>query len=121
MVAVVGDKIAFGRDQVISSTQASKNFGEVRRRAKKTPLFVTDKNASIDTVIIGYDEFEEMAVELDRLRQQVVYAVVAERVAEADADPAHRPISFEDAIGAEQYQRFLAMDPGAESDEDLFE
>lgn len=121
MVAVVDDRITFGRDQVISSTQASKNFGEVRRRAKKNPLFVTDKNASIDTVIIGYDEFEEMAVELDHLRQQVVYAVVADRIAEADAEPDHQPLALEEVLGAEAYQRFLETDPGTESDEELFE
>lgn len=121
MVAVVDEKIAFGRDQVISSTQASKNFGEVRRRAKKTPLFVTDKNASIDTVIIGYDEFEQMAVELDHLRQQVVYAVVSQRIAEADANPAHCSLALEDVLDTKAYQQFMELDPGAESDEELFE
>lgn len=121
MVAVVNDRIAFGRDQIISSTQASKNFGEVRRRAKSTPLFVTDKNSSIDTVIIGYDEFEQMAVELDRFRQQVVYVVASDRIAEADADPAHRSIPLADVLAVEEYQRFLEMDLGDESDEDLFE
>ncbi len=121
MVVVAEDKIAFGRDQVISSTQASKNFGEVRRRAKTTPLFVTDRNASIDTVIISYDEFEQMAVELDRLRQQIVYAIAANRIAEADADPAHSPILLEDALSEEEYRRFLDSDNDNEPDEALFE
>ena len=71
MVVVADGKLTFSREQVISSTQASKNFGECRRRARREPLFVTDRNASIETVIVDYDEFEAMAVELERLRQVV--------------------------------------------------
>ena len=58
MVVVADGKLAFSKDRVVSATQASKNFGECRRRAKREPLFVTDRNASIETVIVDYDEFE---------------------------------------------------------------
>ena len=61
MVVVADGKLAFSKDRVVSATQASKNFGECRRRAKREPLFVTDRNASIETVIVDYDEFEAMA------------------------------------------------------------
>ena len=57
MVVVADGKLAFSKDRVVSATQASKNFGECRRRAKREPLFVTDRNASIETVIVDYDEF----------------------------------------------------------------
>ena len=70
MVVVADGKLAFSKDRVVSATQASKNFGECRRRAKREPLFVTDRNASIETVIVDYDEFEAMAVELEQLRLQ---------------------------------------------------
>ena len=56
MVVVADGKLAFSKDRVVSATQASKNFGECRRRAKREPLFVTDRNASIETVIVDYDE-----------------------------------------------------------------
>ena len=75
MVVVADGKLAFSKDRVVSATQASKNFGECRRRAKREPLFVTDRNASIETVIVDYDEFEAMAVELEQLRLQRLYAI----------------------------------------------
>ena len=43
MVAVLDKKLVFGRDQVVTSTQASKNFGEVRRRAQSTAVRIGPK------------------------------------------------------------------------------
>lgn len=120
MVVVADGKLAFSRDQVISSTQASKNFGECRRRAKREPLFVTDRNASIETVIVDYDEFEAMAVELERLRLDRLYATAAMRLAEADADPEEALVPFEKMQSKEAYQPFLDIDTDDVSDGDLF-
>lgn len=69
MVAVIDGKLVFGRDQVLTSTQAKKNFGEARRHARMEPLFVSDCNDGIDTVIVDFDEFEAMAAELQALRE----------------------------------------------------
>ena len=77
MVAVIDKKLVFGREQVLTSTQASKNFGEARRRARKEPQFVSDRNDGIDTVIVGFDEFEAMAVELEQLREERLHAIAA--------------------------------------------
>lgn len=120
MVVVADGKLAFSRDQVISSTQASKNFGECRRRAKREPLFVTDRNASIETVIVDYDEFEAMAVELERLRLDRLYATAARRLAEADANPEETLVSFEEMLGDGGYRAFLDIDPDEVPDEELF-
>lgn len=79
-VAVLNHKLVFGRDQVVTSTQASKNFGEARRRAREEPLFVSDRNDGIDTVIVSYDEFEAMAVELEELRKERLHVTAARRV-----------------------------------------
>ncbi len=81
MVSVIDDKVVFGRDQVLTSTQASKNFGEARRRAKQGPLFVSDRNDGIDTVIVSFDEFESMAVEPERLQRELLYATANEHFA----------------------------------------
>ena len=105
MVVVADGKLTFSREQVISSTQASKNFGECRRRARREPLFVTDRNASIETVIVDYDEFEAMAVELERLR---------------DAHPRDVLITFEEMLGEDGYRSFLEIDPDDMPDEELF-
>lgn len=119
MVVVADGKLAFSRDRIISATQASKNFGECRRRAKHEPLFVTDRNASVDTVILDYDEFEAMAVELEQLRLANFYANATSRLAELDADPS-TGIPFRSILGDEAYEEFLAIDPNDGADEELF-
>lgn len=122
MVAVIDKKLVFGRDQVLTSTQASKNFGEARRRARREPLFVSDRNDGIDTVIVGYDEFEAMAVELQELREERLYAVAAARIAEADSDPNREMSSLKDVMGHERYEALRAaeaVDPTPDSE--LFE
>ena len=115
MSLVIDDKLAFSRDQIVSSSVASKNFGEIRRRAAKAPQFVSGRSG-IDTVVIGFDEFERMCLELDRLRQERLYAMAADRLEEPPARIALRDVMDEDA-----YSRLLAMDPDAIPDEELFE
>ena len=102
MVVVADGKLAFSKDRVVSATQASKNFGECRRRAKREPLFVTDRNASIETVIVDYDEFEAMAVELEQLRLQRAQRHIAQipngrRHDDEFSRSAHRYIIYEEA------------------------
>lgn len=122
MVAVVDDRLVFGRDQVLTSTQAGKNFGEARRRARKGPLFVSDRNDGIDTVIIGYDEFESMALEIERLRDELLRARAAERLAEADAGRAGHPVPFDEAAGAGALQALVDAEAGDPvPDAELFE
>ena len=122
MVAVIDKKLVFGREQVLTSTQASKNFGEVRRRASVEPQFVSDRNCGIDTVIVGFDEFESMAVELQELRDERFYALAARRVAEADDNLAREVIPFTDIVGCEHYEEMLAAEyAGPTPDSELFE
>lgn len=121
MVAIVDDKIAFNRDQVVTSTQAGKNFGEMRRRAKRNPLYVSDRNDGIDTVIVDFDEFESMALELDRLREELFYRVAAERVAAADSDSFHKLLSLEETLGESAYRAFCEIKADDIPDAELFE
>lgn len=120
MDAVINGKLVFGRDQIVSSSQAGKNFGEVRKRARKEPLFVSDRN-TIDTVIVDYETFESMAVELEELREQRFYAKVAQRLREGDADENRQSVSLEEAMGEHSYAAWLQLDPEAVSDEELFQ
>lgn len=118
---MLGKKLVFGRDQIITATQASKNFGEVRRRSKRAPLYVSDRNSEIDTVIVDFDEFEAMAVELEALREERFYAVAAERLAASREPGAEKPVPLEEVLGPEGYGAFLEIDPDDPSDEELFE
>ena len=121
MVVVANGKIAFSRDRIVSATQASKNFGECRRRAKEEPLFVTDRNAHVDTVIVDFDEFEAMSLELERLRLERFYATAADRLAEIDTDPEQATVSLSEALAEEELRDFLDLDIDETPDEMLFE
>ena len=122
MVAVIVKKLVFGREQVLTSTQASKNFGEARRRARREPQFVSDRNDGIDTVIVGFDEFEAMAVELEQLREERLHAIAAARLAKGDADSNRKGIPFSDTVGRERFEAMLeAESTDPISDEELFE
>lgn len=119
MVAVVEDKIAFGRDQVVSSTQVSKGFSDIRRRVKDGPLFVSDRNAGMDTVIVSYDEFEKMAVELEKMREALFYAEAARRIEDVQ-NGLGSSISLQETLGDDGYADFLTIDVSPEHDADLF-
>ena len=121
MVSLVDDKLVFGRDQVVTSTQAGKNFGEMRRRARKAPLFVSDRNDGIDTVIVSYDDFERMAREIDRLREANLHSLAASRIAAADADASHTPLTLDEVLGAEEAARIYSLDTESIPDSELFE
>lgn len=120
MDAVMNGKLVFGRDQIVSSSQAGKNFGEIRKRARTEPLFVSDRN-TIDTVIVDYETFESMAVELEELREQRFYANVAQRLLEGDADEGRQSLGIEEAMGEWEHAAWLKLDPDAVPDEELFQ
>lgn len=61
-----------------------------------------------------------MAVELERLRLDRLYATAEKRLAEADADPADAFVPFEEMPGEEGYRSFLEIDPDEVPDEELF-
>ncbi len=74
-------------DQLVSSKDASKKFGEVRKKAQEVPQFVMD-NGSVDTVIIGYDLYEEMYDRLTQLEQAEERRILFERIDQIDRNPA---------------------------------
>ena len=121
MDAVKNGKLTFSRHQIITSSQAAKNFGEARHRAKQAPLYVSDRNDGIDTVIVDYNTFESLAVELEELRLQRFYDSAALRLAEGEADPKRCPVELADVMGKDRYVEWMAIDPDAVADEGLFE
>lgn len=88
MGGVIGtmQKPAFTVDQLVSSTQAVKNFGELRRRAKAKPIAITD-NGDVDTIIVGYSYFEKMYARLMELEDKEEDRILGERIDRLDKDP----------------------------------
>ncbi|KQX57278.1 MULTISPECIES: hypothetical protein [unclassified Paenibacillus] len=80
-------KLTFTADQLVSSTTASKKFGELRRKAKDLPQFITE-NGVVDTVLVGYPYFEQMFERLTQLEQQEEERILNERIDRITQDPA---------------------------------
>lgn len=53
--------------------------------------------------------------------QQLCYDYEATRLSQGEANPERRSITLEDVMGEARYAEWLASDPDAISDEDLFE
>lgn len=113
------EKPRFNKDQMISSTQASKKFSEVRKRAKVEPIFILDHN-KVDSVVLSYNEFEQMHDELFKLRETVQDLQIAQRLREAEENN-DQPISLKEGLSKERYERIQNLNRKAVLDEDLFE
>ena len=62
------DKPTFTADQLIPASIAAKNFGSLRKKAKKVPQFITE-NGVVSEVLLDYQYFEEIYGRLRKLEQ----------------------------------------------------
>ena len=76
----------FSVDQLVPASVASKNLGDLRKRAKKLPLFITD-NGNVDTVLIGYENYEKMYQRLMELEEKEESRILKERIDRLESDP----------------------------------
>ncbi|CAM4153119.1 hypothetical protein L1N85_08170 [Paenibacillus alkaliterrae] len=79
-------KPTFDVDQLVTSSDASKKFGELRRKAKELPQYITD-NGTVDTVLIGYDLFEQIYDRLTRLEEEEEQRILLQRLERIERDP----------------------------------
>ncbi|MHB8984044.1 MAG: type II toxin-antitoxin system Phd/YefM family antitoxin [Carboxydocellales bacterium] len=79
-------KPTFTREQVISASHASKHFGDLRKRAKDLPQFISD-NGDIDTVVLAYEYYEKLYLRLTELEALEEARVLSERVESLDQNP----------------------------------
>lgn len=113
-------KPTFSRDQIIPASIAGRKFGEVRKRAKRMPQFISEHN-EIDSVVLDYRTYERMFAELEEFREKQFYAVAAERVRASDAGASRKGRSLQEVMSEEEWAEFDAMDSECIADEDLFE
>jgi PHD/YefM family antitoxin component YafN of YafNO toxin-antitoxin module len=86
------DKPSFTFDQIVKSTVAAKNFGQLRKLARTNPIVVTD-NGIPDSVIISYATFESMIQAIQSLEEKLLI----ERIERAEERP-ESLISLDDLI-----------------------
>lgn len=81
-------KPTFSVDQLVPSSDVSKKFAELRKKAKElqVPLFIME-NGNVDTVLIGYDYFEEMYQRLRELEEKEEERIIIERIERLKKDP----------------------------------
>lgn len=79
------EKPTFNREQLISASVAAKQFGELRKKAQRLPQFITD-NGNVDTVVMGYEYFEQMYQRLRELEEQEEARILTERIERLDKD-----------------------------------
>ncbi|WP_039242732.1 type II toxin-antitoxin system Phd/YefM family antitoxin [Clostridium botulinum] len=87
MNTVMLDKPIITKDKIVKSSQAAKQFGTIKKRAKDEPLFISD-NGNIDTVLVGYDYFEKMYKRLMELEEKEGQRILLERVSDIEENPA---------------------------------
>lgn len=82
-------------DQLVKSSEASKQFGSLRKRAKINPMFITE-NGTIDSVLINYEYYEKMYERLAELEAKEEESMLLQRINELEKDP-ESAISWRDA------------------------
>lgn len=112
------DKPRLNVDQIVSATYASKRFGEIRKKAKELPQFISENN-NIDTVVLNYSEYEDMFSELQTLRELTWKIDIARRLEKADKTNVR--YNLQEVFGEEEYEEFSKIDPSSIPDEELFE
>lgn len=113
-------KPTFSKEQIIPATIASKKFGEIRKRAKRLPQFISEHN-EIDSVVLDYQTYENMFVELEELREKQFYAIAGERVKASDAETSQKGRTLQEVMSEEEWINFDTIDPECIADEDLFQ
>ncbi len=73
-------------DQMVKSSEAAKKFGEMRKRAKEAPLYITE-NGTIDTVLISYSDYEYMYELISEFEKVMESNVLSERVEGLEKNP----------------------------------
>lgn len=84
---IIEMKPTFTADQLVSSSEASKKFGELRKKAKHLPQFITE-NGTVDTVLVGYSYYEQLFERLSQLEEQEEIRILNDRVERLDKNPA---------------------------------
>lgn len=58
---------AYRRDEIVSSSKASKQLGEVLDRARRAGRVVLSRNNRLDAVLLPIEQYEELVEDLDHL------------------------------------------------------
>ena len=80
------EKPKFDTDQLISASDAAKRFGELRRKAQDAQQFILD-NGKVNTVVIGYEYYEQLFARLMELEEAEEIRMLSSRIARLEREP----------------------------------
>jgi len=80
------EKPTITNDQLIKSSEASKNFGSLRKKSKLNPMFITE-NGSIDSVLVDYRYYEQMYQRLAELEAKEEENMLLQRIEDLEKNP----------------------------------
>jgi PHD/YefM family antitoxin component YafN of YafNO toxin-antitoxin module len=85
-VGAILERLFIATDQMVSATDASKKFKEIRQKAKEEPQYIFDRG-NIDSVLVDFTQFEKMVLRLQELEEEILMLNVANRLEEYEKDP----------------------------------
>lgn len=80
------NKPHFNVDQLVTASFASKHFGDLRKKAKDIPQFITD-NGNVDSVLMDYDYFEKLYQRLFELEEKEELQIIQGRIERMENNP----------------------------------
>jgi PHD/YefM family antitoxin component YafN of YafNO toxin-antitoxin module len=80
------DKPVFSKDQMISSTAISREFGLVRKKAYNGPLAILERNTP-SLILMSYNQYEKIYEYVQELEEEIVKLKALKGAAELEKDP----------------------------------
>ena len=79
-------KPSITNDQMVKSSEASKRFGSLRKKAKIKPVFITE-NGTIASVLVDYEYYEKMYQRLIELEEIEEENMLTQRIERLEKNP----------------------------------
>ena len=119
MLSESGRKPSITSDQITPVSNAAKNFSYLIKSAKEKPQYLS-VHGRIDSVLLGYREYEKLYQELEYYRELFWMLDISDRISELHAAP-EKLLSLREAVGKQAYARILAINPDEMADDELFD
>lgn len=73
------DKPVFTKEQMVSSTEVTRKFSETRKKAKKFGLLGIMDRGGLSSVLMDYDQYEQMFLRIQELEEKMLEMTVLQR------------------------------------------
>lgn len=85
-MGVIMNKPIITKEQLVKSSVAAKNFGGLRKKSRQQPIFITE-NGTVDSVLIGYEQYEKMYIRLNELEVKEETNLLVQRIERLENNP----------------------------------